>query len=165
MNNLKISDLVKNFNGEEDIDEWIIKFNLIKDLNNIKNEEKILPMFLEGKALTVYTQLNEDAKKSGNVIKQKLREAFGEDPFNAYSRLINKKWRGESADVFMMEIQKIAKTIGIKDDLMIKHAFINGMPEYICKELRKLRDIKEIEIEKLIEQTRVCLLYTSDAAD
>ena len=48
---------IKPFDGSGDISEWLNKFQLIVKLRSIDNEASILPMFLEGSALSLYLEL------------------------------------------------------------------------------------------------------------
>ena len=84
MTNIRLTDLVRPFDGSGNVAEWIDKLELLVKLRDIKQVETVLPMFLEGSALSVYMELSEDQKKDGKAIKDALLKAFSVNPFKAY---------------------------------------------------------------------------------
>ena len=84
MTNIRLTDIVRPFDGSGNVAEWIDKLELLVKLRDIKQVETVLPMFLEGSALSVYTELSEDQKKDGKAIKDALLKAFSVNPFKAY---------------------------------------------------------------------------------
>src|SRR5678816_2147426 len=141
MDKIKLGDALKIYDGKEDIEEWLTKFELVCSINKIKDEERVIPLFLEKGALAVYLQLGDETKKNSVTIKQKLREAFGEDPYIAYEKLITKRWEGEQIDLYLTEIKKLTRAAGINDENFIKKAFIVGLPMSISKELRIVKNL------------------------
>ena len=84
MTNIRLTDIVRPFDGSGNVAEWIDKLELLVKLRDIKQVETVLPMFLEGSALSVYMELSEDQKKDGKAIKDALLKAFSVNPFKAY---------------------------------------------------------------------------------
>ena len=72
-----LSEVLKTFDGEQEVEAWISKFSLVAKLNNLRDEAKVLPLFLEGKALEVYLQMRENEQKDAEEIKRVLRQVFG----------------------------------------------------------------------------------------
>ena len=97
--NIKITDVVKPFNGCGDIIEWLNKFQLIVKLRSLDNEATILPMFLEGPALALYIELPDAVKTNAASLKNTLRDAFSVNPVRAYEEFSRKVWRDEPVDV------------------------------------------------------------------
>ena len=76
--------MVKPCNGSGDISEWLNKFQLVVQLRNMDNEATVLPMFLEGSALSLYLQLADTVKADAASLKNALRDAFSVNPFRVY---------------------------------------------------------------------------------
>ena len=60
---VKITGLVRPYNGDGDIVEWLSKFELVAKLREIKLTESIVPLFLEGSAFAIYNELSDSGKK------------------------------------------------------------------------------------------------------
>jgi len=154
----KILDLIKPFGGskkEEEIDNWILKFELVIKTRNLKNEECLLPLLLEKEALAVFLELSDEDKKSGERIKSKLRTVFGENPFYAFGKLVSLKWAGEPVDVFLAEIRRLARAANVHHELVVKRTFVNGFPKSIGISLRSSPDIEECRVEDIVARARV----------
>ena len=83
--NVKIlSDLVRPFDGQGDVMEWLSKIQLIADLREVTQLEKVIPLFLSGPAHCLYLDLSPEDKKSEQAIKNALIDAFGTNRFKAY---------------------------------------------------------------------------------
>lgn len=80
------TDIMRTCDGTKNIVEWLDKFELLVKLRDIKQVETMLPMFLEGNALAVYTELGDDIKISVKAIKESLLNAFSINPFRAYDQ-------------------------------------------------------------------------------
>ena len=156
-NQVKLNDVLKPYSGEGDIEEWLLKVDLVAKLQKIKDVASFIRMFLEEDALTVYHQIPDEDAKNVDRIKLRLREAFGEDPFNAYEKFCQKKWKGESVDVFITNLRKLAKSAGIKEETVIKRAFVTGMPKVVAKEIRAMPSIELINVEDILVRTRALL--------
>ena len=63
-----------------------------------------LPMFLEGQAFAVWTQLTDTDKKDDKTIASALRSAVGLTPAQAYSKFVKRTLRvDESVDVYLSD--------------------------------------------------------------
>ena len=91
--NVKITDVVEPCDGSGDIIEWLNKFQLILKLKNITKEESVLPMFLEGPALSLYIELSDVVKNEATSLKNALKDAFSVNPFRAYEEFSRRVWR------------------------------------------------------------------------
>jgi len=60
MSNVKLTDVLRIFDGAGDVVEWLEKLELVMELKKIDEEHIVLPMFLEGSALAVYTELSKE---------------------------------------------------------------------------------------------------------
>ena len=91
----------------------------------------LLPLYLEGDALALYMEMEEDNQKP---IKARLKEVFTDDVFAAYRKMTMIKWAGEHVDVYTNKIRQLVGLAGFKGDgleRLTKLAFILGFPDTI----------------------------------
>ena len=155
--NVKITDVVKPFDGNGDITEWLNKFQLIVKLRSINNEATILPMFLEGSALSVYLELSDTVKADAASLKNALRDAFSVNPFRAYEEFSRRVWQDEPVDVFMSELRRLARTADITSDRVLLRAFVVGLPSTVSRELRATNGIETMDLSRVVERARALM--------
>ena len=71
--------LIPEFSGaatDMPIVEWIENVELVCELCNMKNVERVLPLRLQGGALAIYRQLSAEQKADAEQIKQALITAY-----------------------------------------------------------------------------------------
>ena len=108
---------------------------------------------LEGNALSVYMEMDDVDKKKACKVKNRLREAFGMDPFTAYELLKTKHWNGEQIDVYVTELRKLVRIAGLSETA-VKRAFITGLPSNVSKELRSLPDVEKMKLSNILCKAR-----------
>ena len=59
---LRLTDLVRMFDGRGDILEWLNKLELVAKLRGLDKLENVIPLFFEGLAYSLYTELSEEDK-------------------------------------------------------------------------------------------------------
>ena len=89
---VKVTDLIRQYDGSGDVVEWLNKFDLVVKLRDIKEPETVIPLFLEGSAFSVYNELSDRNKKTFKSIKDALIEAFSMNAFQAYEQLTKRHW-------------------------------------------------------------------------
>lgn len=151
----RIFEVMKPFTGKEDVETWLMKFEMVITSQKMKNEEILLPLLLEGDALAVFAEMREESKTSASEIKSKLRRTFGEDPFKAFGKLYNLKWEGEAVEVYASKIRRILRLARIDSDIVMKRAFVCGLPPVVGMSLRGMKNVEDAELEELIEKARV----------
>ena len=112
--------------GSGDIIEWLNKFQLIVKLKNITKEESVLPMFIEGPALSLYIELSDVVKKNAKSLKNALKDAFSVNPFRAYEEFSRRVGRDEPVDIFMTDLRRLARAADITSDKLLLRAFQQG---------------------------------------
>ena len=160
-------DMVKPYDGEGDLISWIKKAQLVAKLAGIKDLASFLPLYLEGDALAVYLEMDEEDQKDAKQIEAKLKEAFTDGQFIAYDKLTKYKWDGEPVDVYCTEIRRLVGLSGMKGDgakRLVKLAFVNGMPERIRAELMQIEDIEDIEMSEVLPKARVLVGVRSETS-
>ncbi|QQP40881.1 Uncharacterized protein FKW44_015076, partial [Caligus rogercresseyi] len=99
-----------------EVEVWIKQAELAGTLLGIEDLSVVIPMFMDGKAFSVYDQLGEEEKRDHHRIFDSLRNAFSLGPFAAFEELTRKKWNpGESIEVFLAERKKFISLMGVKD--------------------------------------------------
>jgi len=157
--------LIPEFGGGEsqDVDEWFDKAELVCELRGISQPETVIPLRLAGGAFAVYQQLPSAEKKDFSKIKQALRTAFAVDSFLAYERFIVRKLQpGETVDVFLAELRKLAVSLGGLPDKVLSCAFVAGLPDAVRQLLRASCRMDTLTIEQLLARARAIMSEETD---
>jgi hypothetical protein len=83
---IKYTDIIEQFDGGEYFSEGMCKLELVGKLQNVKDMEKFLPLFLSGGTFSVYEGLDDKVKQSFNLLKASLMKSFSFNPFRAYEK-------------------------------------------------------------------------------
>ena len=78
------NNIIKPFSGEGDVEAWLKKVRLVAKLQQVDNVASLLPFYLEGDALALYMEMDEDNQKWIEQIEARLKEAFTDDAFAVY---------------------------------------------------------------------------------
>ena len=155
MTSLKITDLVRPFDGEgADVVAWLNKLDLVAKLKDVKDLASVIPLFLERSAFSVYNELNETQKKSSEEIKKALTDAFALNAFTAYERFTRRVWCDESVDVYMTDLRKLARIAQISTDVLLMRAFIVGLPPIVSRELRAATKVETLTLKDVVDRAR-----------
>ena len=73
---IKLDQLIKQFTGEGDLEQWIKKFELVAEMSGWTEKASYLPLLLSGEAFVVYEHMLPDDKNDYAEIVTKLRKAF-----------------------------------------------------------------------------------------
>ena len=86
--------------------EWVENVELVCELCAMKNDERVLPLRLQGGALAIYKQLSAEQKADAEQIKQALIDAYATDAFNTYDQFITQQLcSDETVDEFFAKLQ------------------------------------------------------------
>jgi hypothetical protein len=155
--NVRISDVVRPFSGEGDVVKWISKLEMVTRLRGITELANFLPLFLEGPAFDVYSEMAEDSKEDIEEIKKVLTDAFGTNAFQAYELLMRRSWSGEPVDVYLSDLRRLAKLAGVESEALLRRAFIVGLPPVVSRELRALAKIDRMTLATILERARALM--------
>lgn len=131
----KLSDLVERFDGTGDVAEWIADYELATELREEEQPQKLLPLFLRGRAKLVWSQLDDASKSNFGKCKAALIAAFGADCFDAYARFVATRWTGEPPEVLMQTLRRLA-TLALIGDKPLTAAFVHALPDEVAGVLR-----------------------------
>ena len=76
----KLQDVIRCYNGDGDVIEWLKKVDLVCQLQGIETTKAgVIPLFLQGPAFAVYEQMGKEAKEDALKIASELTRAFSMD--------------------------------------------------------------------------------------
>ena len=136
---IEASKSLKHFDGEGDVSAWLAKIELVASLTDVKDVAKLVPLYLEGGALSLYLELEESKKKDYSQLAAELLRAYSDSQFVSFSKLKAVKWTGETVEVYANNIRKLARGAGLKGEgleQVVKLAFITGFQDSISVELQ-----------------------------
>ena len=104
---VKLTDVVKTFtgSGDEDIVTWIEQLEVVAELQEIDDLAPVIPLFLEGPAYDVFTQLPKEERSNEEKVKERLIAAFGMSPLEVYSKFkVRVLQSGKAPDGFLADL-------------------------------------------------------------
>lgn len=151
--------------GSQDVVEWLDKAELVCELRGISKPETVIPLRLTGGAFAVYQQLTSADKKDFEKIKRALYTAFAADSFLAYEQFVARKLQpGETVDVFLAELRKLATSLGGLSDKVLSCALVAGLPDAVRQLLRASCRMDTLTVEQLLARARAIMSEESDVA-
>ena len=160
------TDMIKPFDGSGDVVAWIKKVKLVAKLKGVEDLCSLLPLYLEGDALALYLEMEDSDQLDIACIETKLKTAFSDDNYEAYAKLIRKKWLGESVDVYMNEIRRLAGLAGFDGkslDNIVKLAFVTGLPHDMGIAIQQMDNVATVTTSEMLARARV--LVANDVRD
>lgn len=152
--------LIPEFSGDatQNVVEWLEKAELVCNLRGIVHLESVIPLRLTGGAFAVYQQLPDADKKDSEKIKKALRTAFAVDSFIAYEQFVARRLQpGETVDVFLAELRRLAVPFGGLSDKALACAFVAGLPDTVKQLLRAGSRMDELPIDQILTRARAVL--------
>lgn len=161
--------MIEVFDGTTDVVEWISRTELICSHRGVDITE-VLPLRLTGGAFAVWSQLPSEDRTSATAIKAALHAAFALDENAAYDAFVVRRLgHGESADVFLADLRRLAGLFGGVPERTLKCAFIAGLPDGVRKTIRAGSKAENLDITDVLTRARailgderVALAVTSD---
>ena len=115
-------------------------------------------MRLSGGAYAVYQQLSEEKRADFASIKDVLYTAFALSPVMAYKQFTARRLRpGETVDVYLAELSKLATQFGGMTERDLVCAFIAGLPEHAENLLQATTRVEDLPISEILARTRALL--------
>lgn len=161
----RLSEMIKiyedNLTGG-DFDMWIEKVELVGKAQKVKDMSAFIPVFLGGKAFSVYQQLSEECKDQYTSIKRALSKAFSISPVSAYERLQRRHLlQGESVDLYINDLRRLIRLMGYDtkdvDSPLLRCSFLAGLPPQAKQQLNALAKVEELQLAELVERARAVL--------
>ena len=149
--------LVSEYDGTGDVVEWWERARLLCELRGVPLMS-VLPLRLTGGAFAVWSQLPAISRGSLSDVRDALYAAFALDGFAAYDAFINRRLRaGESADVFLAELRRLAVLFGGVPDRALVCAFVSGLPENVRQVIRAGSRAENLSLEDVLARARAVL--------
>ena len=152
--------LIPEFSGDstQNVVEWLEKSELVCKLRGVAHLERVLPLRLTGGAFAVYQQLPDADKQDIGKITKALRTAFAVDSITAYEQFVGRRLQhGETVDVFLAELRRLAVPFGRLSDKMQACAFVAGLPDTVKQLLRAGSRMEELPIDQILTRARAVL--------
>ncbi|CAE1293201.1 CNBP [Acanthosepion pharaonis] len=152
------SDIIKPFSGQGDVVAWLKKVRLMARLQQVDDVASLLPLYLEGDALALYMEMEEEDQGNIDLIEARLKQAFTDDAFSAYRKLTMVRWTGERVDVYANKVRQFVRLTGFEGaemERLTKLAFIMGFPDVISLELRQAPNVEALTVGKFLARARV----------
>ena len=152
---VRLHDVVKCYDGVGDVSTWLKKFELVAKMRGVEKQEEVLPLFLEGPAFAIYEHLSDADKGDLAKIKKALVDAFAMDAFSAFDQLKMRSLQdGESVDVYMAELRKLAALAGVSSDNLLRCSFVTGLPKSVSAQIRATARVECMELDSLVRAAR-----------
>lgn len=154
---IRLHDVISRFSGgsNEDVTVWLRQVALVAKLQNIDDLATVLPLFLDGAAMSVYEQMKEADKAEVEKIEGALKVAFCPDKFEAYEEFHTRTRRvGEPVEVFLSELRRLAVLAGVETDALLLSAFVIGLPKAVSAQLRAVPKIQHMALDEVVSTAR-----------
>ena len=152
--------LIPEYDGtdKQSVVEWLEELELVCKIRGVEDVASVVPLRLTGGAFAVYLQLSEDKRKKLNEVKTALVAAFAVDPYMAYEQFVSRRLRsGESPDVFLAELRRLASLFGGMTDQGLACAFVAGLPESVRQLLRAGSRMESLDLTQILTRARAVI--------
>ncbi|KAF0309115.1 hypothetical protein FJT64_019717 [Amphibalanus amphitrite] len=118
----------------------------------------MVPLRLTGGAFAVWAQLPVDHRASLAAVKSALFAAFALDSFAAYDAFVTRRLQpGESADVYLADLRRLAELFGGVPDRTLSCAFVNGLPDAARQVIRAGSRAEALDLPSVVARARAVL--------
>ena len=143
--------------------EWFTRFEICCRVNGWEEDVKAkrLPTLLEGEALAVWLELNEDEQKSYEDAKAKIIERMNPVQFVSIDDFYRRKLLpGEPLSVFVHELKRLMDQAMPDTDAgtrkqLLTHQFLTGIPHEVSKQLRAAGEIDDLK--RIIQRAKLLM--------
>ncbi|KAF0307742.1 Retrovirus-related Pol polyprotein from transposon 297 [Amphibalanus amphitrite] len=149
--------LIPEFDGAGDVVQWHTRAQMLCELRGA-SLAAVLPLRLTGGAFAVWSQMPVADRGSADAVRDALFTAFAPDPFTAYEAFVSRRLQhGESADVFLADLRRLAALFGGVPDRMLVCAFVAGLPETTRQVIRAGTRAESLELASVLARARAVL--------
>lgn len=152
--------------SQGDVSEWFQRFEICCKANAWDDPKKALklPTLLEGEALAVWLELNEEEQADYKTAKEKMNSRMAPMGFVSLDEFHKRKLRpGEALSVFLLDLKKLLSQAmpvleGRARNQLLIHQLLAGLPITVSRQLRAIGETTDLD--KVMERAR--LLMTMD---
>ena len=149
--------VIAEFDGTGDVVEWLGRAELLCQHRGV-DAAAIIPLRLTGGAFAVWAQLPDESRGSLAAIRAGLYQAFALDQHAAYEAFTTRRLRsGESADVFLADLQRLAQLFGGVPERALTCAFVAGLPESVRQMVRAGSRAEGLDLASVLARARAVL--------
>ena len=154
------SRLIPEFDGGQngaDVVEWLTRAEVLCDHHGV-DLTMVLPARLTGGAFAVWHQLSQERRHSTKAVRDALYNAFALDPLAAYDAYVSRRLQpGESPDVFLADLRRLATRYGGVPDRALACAFIAGLPDTVRSTIRAGTRAEDLDLGSILARARAVL--------
>lgn len=156
--------IIPEYDGKEDVVEWYSRAEMLCELRGVPLAS-ILPLRLTGGAFAVWSQLPAGQRCSAEVVRDALYAAFALDEHAAYEAFTSRRLQsGESADVFLADLRRLATLFGGMSERGLTCAFVAGLPDAVRHTIRAGSRAEALELTSVLVRARAVLSEERTAA-
>ena len=149
--------LVPEYDGTGDVVEWFTRATLLCEMRGV-DLMTVIPLRLAGGAFAVWSQLQAGDRRSLIAVRSALFAAFALDQFAAYDAFSDRRLRpGESPDVYLSELRRLAALFGGVSDRTLLCAFVAGLPESVRQTVRAGTRAESLDLNSTLARVRAVL--------
>ena len=149
--------VISEFDGTTDVVEWWTRAELLCELRGVA-AESVLPLRLSGGAFAVWSQLPAEQRSSLDAVKAALFAAFALDEHAAYDAFSSRRLQaGESADVYLADLRRLATLFGGVPDRTLACAFVAGLPDEARQIIRAGSRAEALSLQSVLARTGAIL--------
>ena len=148
----------------EDGNAWLTYFRRFVGFRQYSDDDtvRIFPLFLRGVATDWYDQLTEAVRANLQELEQAFLARFTPSDFTRWVKVSDMFCRtqrsGESGDEFIVQLQKMAKSVDMTDETLIRYAVLKGLQpkirSYVLQNNAKTMN-EVIDCARIAEQTLI----------
>lgn len=149
--------LIPEYDGSSDIVEWFTRAEVLCRHRGVDLTD-VLPARLTGGAFAVWLQMPEEARDSADAVRDALYDAFAMDRLAAYDAYASRRLQpGESADVYLADLRRLASLYGGVPERALACAFISGLPDAVRKTIRAGTRAEALDLASILARARAVL--------
>ncbi|KAF0307097.1 hypothetical protein FJT64_021512 [Amphibalanus amphitrite] len=150
--------LIPEFDGTEDVVScWLARAEMLCQLRGVA-AETVIPLRLAGGAFHVWSQLPAASRCSLTAVRDALQAAFALDEYAAYEAFAARRlMAGESADVFLADLRRLAALFGGVPERALACAFVAGLPDSVRQMIRAGCRADGLDLSSVLARARAVL--------
>ncbi|KAF0307025.1 hypothetical protein FJT64_021565 [Amphibalanus amphitrite] len=149
--------LIPEFDGTEDVVSWLARAEMLCQLRGVA-AETVIPLRLAGGAFHVWSQLPAASRCSLTAVRDALQAAFALDEYAAYEAFAARRLMpGESADVFLADLRRLAALFGGVPERALACAFVAGLPDSVRQMIRAGCRADGLDLSSVLARARAVL--------
>ena len=115
----------------------------------------VVNLHVTGEAYQVLQQMSQDERVSLAAVRNKLKEAYEVNMFDAYELMRARVWRtGELVDGYASSLARLAELSGGADPRLLVAAFVTGLPKQARDVIRSTTQPGEARWSNVVSQAR-----------